>query len=540
MNPRDLHGILAALEPLLILRYDGVVSFANERARELFGPIEGRELDLPTDSTLAIPGLGRAFVSRHAINWQGAEAELVVLRSLPEQRTRPGPRAAPEPGRRLVPMETALRSLDARVHSSSALLVVDLDRFHVINAVLGYRTGDELLRQVGLRLASTLRATDLVSRRGEDEFLVVLSARAHEAEEHEMDRRRRRDPSLEAGAVAERVLESLVAPFEIDGSEVYVGASIGIALVHPELDPQLTLKCAESALYRAKELGRTRYELYSGDLLREKSERMAIENRLRQALRRGEFFLAYQPVVELGTSRMVGVEALIRWLSPERGLTSPALFIPMAEENGLIIPIGDWVLQETLRQAALWHAQGARLVVACNVSVAQFMHPDFLTRLKQLLALHRLPPGSIEIEVTETAIMRAGADTDRILAGLEELGLKVAIDDFGVGHSSLSRLKSLRSHLLKLDSSFVHGLPDDYKDASIASAVIELAHNLGMESLAEGIETAAQHECLRDLGCHLGQGYHFGKPAEPEEIERRLRSTRRGRKGRADQQDAGT
>lgn len=520
MNPADFHNILAMLEPLLVVRCDGVVSFANERAVELFGPIEGRELELPNDSTLVVPGLGRAQVTRSVVSWQGEEAELVVLRSLPEQRSRPGPRGAPEPGRRLVPMETALRALDARAHKSTALLVVDLDRFHVINAVLGYRTGDELLRQVGLRLASSLRATDLVSRRGEDEFLVVLSARDPGPTEKESERRRRRDPRVEASAVAERVLECLVAPFEIDGSEVYVQASMGIALVHPELDPQLTLKCAESALYRAKELGRTRFEFYTGDLLREKSERLALENRLRQALRRGEFFLAYQPILELESRRTVGVEALIRWQSPDRGLTSPALFIPMAEENGLIVPIGDWVLQESFAQAARWHAQGLRLVVACNVSVAQFMHPDFLKRLRTLLDQHRLPPGTVEIEITETAIMRAGVETDRILAGLEELGLKVAIDDFGVGHSSLSRLKSLRSHLLKLDSSFVFGLPEDHKDASIAAAVIDLAHNLGMESLAEGIENEAQFECLRELGCRYGQGYHFGKPGRPEEVER--------------------
>ncbi len=524
MNPADLHSILSVLEPLLVVRCDGIVTFANERALELFGPIEGRELDLPSDSTVVVPGLGRAQVNRRPFSWQGEEAELVILRTLPDQRTRPGPRGAPEPGRRLVPMETALRALDTRTHPSTALLVLDLDRFHVINAVLGYRTGDELLRQVGLRLSATLRATDLISRRGEDEFLVVLSARDPGQNDGESERRRRRDPRMEAGAVAERILESLVAPFEIDGSEVYVQASLGIALAHADLDPQLTLKCAESALYRAKELGRTRYEFYTGDLLREKSERMALENRLRQALRRGEFFLAYQPIIELASGAMVGVEALIRWQSPDRGLTSPALFIPMAEENGLIVPIGDWVLQETFRQAARWHAQGARLVVACNVSVAQFLHPDFLKRLRALIDEHRLPPGTVEIEITETAIMRAGGETDRILAGLDELGLKVAIDDFGVGHSSLSRLKSLRSHLLKLDSSFVGGLPEDHKDASIAAAVIELAHNLGMESLAEGIENEAQHQCLRALGCRFGQGYHFGRPSGPEEIERRFRA----------------
>lgn len=520
MNQADLQSILEVLEPLLVVRHDGVVTYANERAMALFGPIEGRELDLPGDSTLAVPGLGRAQVTRRPISWEGQEAELVVLRTLPDQRARPGPRGAPEPGRRLVPMETALRALDARTSKSTALLVVDLDRFHVINAVLGYRTGDELLRQVGLRLAATLRSTDLVSRRGEDEFLVVLSARAQNGVETE--RRRSRDPRLEAADVAERVLECLVAPFEVDGSEVYVQASVGIALVVPELDPQLTLKSAESALYRAKELGRTRFEFYTGDLLREKSERMTLENRLRQALRRGEFFLAYQPIVELSSGRLAGVEALIRWQSPDRGLTSPALFIPMAEENGLIVPIGDWVLQEVFRQAADWHERGGRLAVACNVSVAQFMHPDFLKRLRALTDEHRLPPGTVEIEITETALMRAGDETDRILEGLDELGLKVAIDDFGVGHSSLSRLKSLRSHLLKLDSSFVMGLPEDHKDASIAAAVIDLAHNLGMESLAEGIETRPQMECLRQLGCRFGQGYYFGRPVLPQEIEQRF------------------
>ncbi|MEW6278586.1 MAG: bifunctional diguanylate cyclase/phosphodiesterase [Candidatus Eremiobacterota bacterium] len=522
----DSETVLQQLDPLVVLDPAGLVLMANEPARSVLGEdVVGRHLDLGDGPILSLPGLGRAEVHRFSLMFRGELARMVLLHPLPEQRSRPGPRAAPEPGRRLVPFDSAMRALDPRGSPGTALLVVDLDRFNVINAVLGYRTGDELLRQVGQRLAGALRGTDLVCRRGEDEFLVVLSARTSEPGP-EPDRRRNRDARLEAAAVAGRLLESLVPPFHVDGHEIFAGASIGIALVHPDVDPQMTLKGGESALYRAKELGRSRFEFFTGDLQKEKSERLVLEGRLRRALEREEFFLLYQPVVELSTGRLAGVEALIRWQSPDLGVVPPALFIPLAEESSLIVAIGDWVLREACRQACRWAERRSGIFTACNLSVVQFTHSDFLRRVESLVAEFQPPPGSLEMEITETAIMQA-TDTDAILSRLEELGLLVAIDDFGVGHSSLSRLKSLKSHLLKLDSSFVRGLPKDRKDASIASAVISMAGNLGMQSLAEGVETPDQWRFLLENGCTLGQGFLFSPPVPAEEVERWLESGHR-------------
>ncbi|WP_440997842.1 EAL domain-containing protein [Arhodomonas sp. SL1] len=364
-----------------------------------------------------------------------------------------------------------------------AVLFIDLDRFKNVNDVFGHGIGDEVLRDVATRFTHCVRATDMVSRQGGDEFLVVLPELGE---------------AQDAARVAEKLLEAVSSPLTIDATEIVVGASIGIACFPDNgRDATALLSNADAAMYVAKEQGRNHYQFYSDEMNARAHERMELEGNLRHAVQRDELFLVYQPQFDLATGTIVGVEALLRWRHPTRGLIPPGQFIPIAEESGLIVPIGTWVLEAACTQHAEWLGTGWFTgTVAVNVSVRQFQQPDFVDRVVEALSRSGLRAGGLELEVTESLFMYNLEEVQQKLRELNELGVKIALDDFGTGYSSLSYLKQLPLHRLKIDQSFIRGLPEDRESGAIAIAIIHMGNSLGLNVLAEGIETQAQLDYL--------------------------------------------
>ena len=404
----------------------------------------------------------------------------------------------------------------ARHHSRLAVLFMDLDGFKNVNDTLGHGVGDLLLQTVAERLRQGVRPADLVARRdfdeveldlarlGGDEFTVLIPELRH---------------GDTAWAVAHRIQDLLRRPFAIGGREVVVTASIGIA-VYPDdgEDAQTLVKHADTAMYHAKEQGRDNCQFYSSSLTEEAMRRLNLESNLRLALERGEFFLAYQPQLDLASGRIHSLEALIRWQHPQQGLISPMEFIPAAEENGLIVPIGDWVLRTACNDLARWRAAGRGLRVAVNLSAVQFRDPDLVSRIKAILAETEVAPKALELEVTEGALMEDSATTLATLNSLREVGMELSLDDFGTGYSSLSYLKRLPLTNLKVDQSFVRGLPADKESLAIVRAIVSLAKNLGFTVTAEGVETIEQARILQGLSCETLQGYYFSKPVRAADI----------------------
>ena len=392
-----------------------------------------------------------------------------------------------------------------------ALLFLDLDRFKNVNDVFGHGLGDEVLREVATRFAHCMRATDMVSRQGGDEFLVILPEL---------------DEAQDAARVAETLLEAVISPLTIGGTEVVVGASIGIACFPDNgRDATALLSNADAAMYAAKEQGRHRYQFYSNEMNARAHEHMALESDLRYAIERDELFPVYQPQIDLATGTIVGVEALLRWRHPTRGLVSPGQFIPIAEDSGLIVPIGTWVLESACRQHAEWVAQGwITGTMAVNVSPRQFQQPDFVERVVEALSRSGLQAWRLELEVTEGLFMHNLEEVRHKLARLGKLGVKLAMDDFGTGYSSLSYLKQLPLYRLKIDQSFTRGLPDDRESGAIAQAIIHMGHSLGLNVLAEGIETQEQMDYLQSLACNAGQGYLIARPLPANECMDFLRT----------------
>jgi diguanylate cyclase (GGDEF)-like protein/PAS domain S-box-containing protein len=399
-----------------------------------------------------------------------------------------------------------------RNDSSGCVLFIDLNRFKWINDTLGRRIGDELLRQVSLRFREALREEDIVARLSGDEFVVGLfDIRQH----------------FEATTVAQKLQASLLRPFLIEGHDLRVGASIGIS-VYPQdgVDAETLLRLADIAMARAKQ-GHDRPEssvaFYSQDMNEGMHERMRIESGLRHALGHGELLLHYQPKFSIEGARIIGAEALVRWLHPERGLVSPADFIPLAETTGLIMQVGEWVLEAACAQAAIWQRAGVPpLRIAINVSAREFT-AALPARLAATLARYGLEPCWLELEITESALMD---DIERVIAIMDQinaLGVTLSLDDFGTGYSSLSYLKRFPIDTLKIDRSFTTGLPADSSDCAIATTIISIGQKLKHKVIAEGVETVEQLEFLRDSGCDEVQGYLFSRPLPADAFEQALR-----------------
>jgi len=390
-----------------------------------------------------------------------------------------------------------------------ALLYLDLDRFKNVNDSLGHEIGDRLLKVIAQRLLGCVRGSDTVSRQGGDEFVILLSEVA---------------AGQDAAISAEKVLRALNAPIDIDGHQLHVSASIGIA-IYPEdgEDPASLLKHADFAMYHAKDCGRKNYQFFREDMNVRALERQSIEDGLHLALERGELVLYYQPIVDLWSGRPTGVEALIRWRHPHRGLLFPQQFVPIAEECGLILPIGRWALSEACRQNRAWQDAGLPpLRIAVNVSAVELRHKDFVEGVRTCMSDNGLSSQHLELELTETFLMQDSASTALVLRSLKELGIQLALDDFGTGYSSLSHLKGFPIDTLKIDKAFVSELDTNPDDASIVRAVIGLGRSLNIRVVAEGVETAAQLARLQEQQCPEGQGYYFSRPVIADEFPRLL------------------
>lgn len=406
-------------------------------------------------------------------------------------------------------LHTALQSAE-RQKSWVVLMFLDLDRFKPINDSLGHAAGDRMLKEMATRLLGCVDDDDTVARMGGDEFTLLLQPRP--TREIALNR---------AIHVAEQILASLVKPFVLEGREFFVTASIGIAL-SPQDGNELSqlMKNADTAMYHAKERGKNNFQFYQADMNASALERLELESDLRHALEQNEFVLYYQPQFSGDGKRLTGAEALLRWRHPRRGLVPPGDFIPVLEELGLVVDVGDWVISEACRQLKSWHQAKVRVPkVSVNISARQFSDGQLGTRIATILKETGLPPACLELELTESILMREVSEAMQILAGLKNLGLSIAVDDFGTGYSSLNYLKQFPIDVLKIDRTFVDGLPSGEQDAQIARAIIAMAHSLNLAVIAEGVETHEQLDFLREHGCDEVQGYLFGRPMPASQFE---------------------
>ncbi|MFM7120687.1 MAG: putative bifunctional diguanylate cyclase/phosphodiesterase [Gammaproteobacteria bacterium] len=390
-----------------------------------------------------------------------------------------------------------------REHSRGALLYLDLDQFKRVNDTLGHDCGDQLLREVGARLLNCVRTVDTVARTGGDEFCILL--------EHI-------DGPRAASEVARRIFEVLKLPIRVAGQDIEVTTSIGITLIPEDgIEPKHLLKNADLAMYRAKEQGRNTHQYYSESLNEHVSQRLRTEQALRHALERGEFRMVYQGLREPGSRRLVGFESLLRWVHPTLGTVGPAEFISIAEESGLIIDIGRWIIGRVCADGtALMRAAGRALTIAINVSPRQFRDASFVQAVEDAIATTGIDPENLVFEITETTFMHDVETTSTMVYRLAALGVRIAIDDFGTGYSSLNYLRKFPISTVKVDRSFVRDIPSNSDDCAITAAVIAMAHRLNVTVVAEGVETEAQRAFLLEHGCDVAQGYLFSRPAPLE------------------------
>jgi diguanylate cyclase (GGDEF)-like protein/PAS domain S-box-containing protein len=405
--------------------------------------------------------------------------------------------------------ERLSHALQGRPRSSvTAVYFVDLDRFKRINDSLGHAAGDEVLREVARRLRSALRPEDIVARFGGDEFTILCESIGG---------------VFEAVGVAERLQRPVSEPIQAGGAELRMSASIGFALAEAgeQVDCQRLIEDADAAMYRAKERGGARAELFDAELRERAVEAMTVEQELRRGLERGELRLFYQPQVDLATGRPVGAEALLRWEHPKRGLLTPDAFLSIAEESGLIVDIGAWVVREGCRRLRDWQRRGvsADLRLAVNLGARELTHPDLVATVLDAVRSAGIDPSSLCIEVTENTAMGDRRSSFRALTELSLAGVRVAIDDFGVGYSSLDHLRNLPADVLKIDRSFVRGISPNSSDTALVAAALALGRALHLEVVAEGIETEQQASVLRALGCPIGQGRLIARPLPPEELD---------------------
>ncbi|QEA38466.1 EAL domain-containing protein [Pistricoccus aurantiacus] len=414
-------------------------------------------------------------------------------------------------------------ALARRGNNKMAVLFLDLDNFKRINDTLGHQVGDQLLKKMAARLISILRAEDFIHREtyrntsevlarlGGDEFVILLP---------------KIDDSQDAAKVASRILDAMRKSFHVDGQELYVGSSIGISLFPEDATEENDLiKRADAAMYQAKEQGRNNFQFYSASYNLATFEHLSLEGRLRRALANDEFELHYQPQVRAETGEIVGLEALLRWNDPVEGLISPDQFIPIAENSGLIVPIGEWVLRQACRQISAWQAAGlSRVSVSVNVSAIQLQRQECATKVDQVLNETGLDPRYLELEITETALMKVKPEVIDQLGAMQRKGVIISLDDFGTGYSSLSLLQELPIGKLKIDKSFVRDMLTDPKDAAIVSAILLIAKSLGLKSAAEGVETLEQATWLAEKGCDKLQGYLISRPLPAAEMAKLLKS----------------
>ncbi|MGN8005444.1 putative bifunctional diguanylate cyclase/phosphodiesterase, partial [Acidovorax sp. 22279] len=417
------------------------------------------------------------------------------------------------PNRRLL-LDRLQRSIAAcqRTRNLGALLFIDLDNFKDLNDTLGHDMGDQLLAQVAARLVGSVREADTVARFGGDEFVVMLEALAPDLQ----------NAATQAETVAEKLLASLNQPFDLDGAQHYSTPSIGITLFGDErLTVDELLKRADLAMYQAKAAGRNTQRFFDPDMQAAVNARSNLEADLRQGLARGELLVHYQPVVD-HHARLLGAEALVRWRHPQRGMISPGDFIPLAEQTGLILPLGQYVLQTACEQLQRWsqHPDTAHLSISVNVSARQFRQPGFVAEVLQTLKNHNADPRQLKLELTESLLLGDIEDTIARMVQLKSEGVGFALDDFGTGYSSLSYLKRLPLDQVKIDQSFVRDVLTDPNDAAIVRTILALAKSLDLEVVAEGVETTGQLSFLRLHGCEGFQGYLFGRPGPVELFER--------------------
>lgn len=395
-----------------------------------------------------------------------------------------------------------------------AVMFLDVDRFKNINDSLGHMVGDQLLMSVAQRLVECVRHSDTVSRQGGDEFIILLADVEH---------------AEDAALSARKMLTALAQPHHIDRHDIHVDASIGISIYpHDGQDADSLVKSADTAMYHAKENGGNNYKFFEQDMNARAVQRLTIETDLRLALGRQEFLLNYQPIIDLQSGAIVSVEALTRWRHPHRGLILPEHFIWIAEDSGLIVPIGAWILREACKQARAWQDAGLPPIpVAVNISAVQFRHKDFLENLTGILKDSGLAPRYLELELTESVLMHDADAAVSVLKALKAIGVRLTLDDFGTGYSGLSYLKRSPVDTLKIDKSFMHGITqatDDSDDAAIVAAVIGLGKSLNQRVIAEGVETREQLAFLQARGCSEGQGFYFSRPVAAQEVAELLRT----------------
>jgi len=523
----DLHAIVELLPwGVLVADASNRVLYNNPQAMTLFGDLVGRPFPLPMRTGVSSPEDGQALqIQVKSLNWQGDDAWMITVTEM-EWSAQDTERLAFEDTLTGLPNLNIIRQFidftntqAKRYERSAALLILDLDRFKVVNDAMGFQAGDELLCQVATRLQGNIRSSDIVGRRGEDEFLILLT-------ELTSDRTRDQSKMLHnvvdrAAAVAQRILEEFKSrSFHVQGQEFHVGVSIGISLCPEDASTaEEMLWHADSALHHAKEQGRGRYTVYSPELKKRHEQRLEVETGLHEALKTQAFQLLYLPVVDLASGGMVGVEALLRWKRGKK-LVSAHEFIHVAEECGLMMQIGDWVIGEACAQARRWLDEGLDLFTTINLSTRQVLRTDMVEHLLQAVRQAGLDPTKIQIEVREEATKVDPLRMDESLRELSRNGIQVAIDDFGVGFTSIRQLKRMAAQVLKIDRSLVAGIPDDEDASLIVRAAVNLAQGLELTSLAEGIETEHQFRSLVAYGCNFGQGFYFCKPQPAAEISK--------------------
>ena len=557
----QLNAITRSLgEGVIALDGDGTITFANPAAESMLGwrrgellgreiaesvDPEGRDLMSATPEWVHLPRLRAgetlridehvvtrrdghpldvALTASPVVREGGVVGAVVVFRDVRDRKTlerRLVHQAFHDPLTGLPNRALFLDRLEhARARSmrdggTQAVLFLDVDRFKVINDSLGHRTGDQVLQTVASRLVGVLRPSDTVARFGGDEFTVLLEQVADAAE---------------AAQTAERILRALQLPMEAAERDVVITASIGIAIAEPGNAPGDLLAAADIAMYQAKSRGKNRYVIAAADADERALARLDLEMELRRAIDEHELEVHYQPVVEAKTGKLYGLEALVRWRHPTLGLLGPGHFMDVAEDTGLVLPLGDWVLEQACIAAVEWQRRhpSSPIVMAVNLSARQFQQPDLCDRVAQVLNSTGLDPSLLALEITETVVMEDTNTTLATLRKLKQLKVRLSIDDFGTGYSSLSYLKRFPVDAVKIDKSFVDGLASGPVDREIVQAVIRLASAVGMQTIAEGVETTAQSEQLRLLGCTMLQGFLLSRPGSLDEIERLVGGTPKG------------